>query len=395
MCGEWFTIASAQTRGIHAALGATMMSVISRRFWQSDHYNWLSGYLAARKMSGPTRAVMAFLSSSFVACLIVLLTSQDGPREPVPVAMTWIAVIGGLAGMALFAWRWPTRAQSLAFVVVVNTSIALACLAHPNPLAALIGCIAFATSGAYVAFFHSTGWMLYNFGVAAMVATFQAVRLAMTGHPALAGVDWWLIVEVNVALPLGGQILVRALAGDLVRADTDPLTGLLNRRAFHRKALGMIHTRPSNANYLMVMLIDLDNFKALNDTHGHKAGDQALVHTARTLSATADPQVVIARIGGEEFLLATTAPTCTAESLATQLCTAIATTPERVTASIGAVCTRLDSTTPTDHDVLLEKLVAAADAAMYSAKRDGGNQVHHPNHPNTEQRSVRGTSDRN
>ncbi len=155
--------------------------------------------------------------------------------------------------------------------------------------------------------------------------------------------DWWLIVEVNVALPLGGQILVRALAGDLVRADTDPpLTGLLNRRAFHRKALGgMIHTRPpSNANYLMVMLIDLDNFKALNDTHGHKAGDQALVHTARTLSATADPQAVIARIGGEEFLLATTAPpTCTAESLATQLCTAIATTPERVTASIGAVCT--------------------------------------------------------
>lgn len=105
---EWFTIASAQTRGIHAALGATMMSVISRRFWQSDHYNWLSGYLAARKMSGPTRAVMAFLSSSFVACLIVLLTSQDGPREPVPVAMTWIAVIGGLAGMALFAWRWVT-----------------------------------------------------------------------------------------------------------------------------------------------------------------------------------------------------------------------------------------------------------------------------------------------
>ena len=74
----------------------------------------------------------------------------------------------------------------------------------------------------------------------------------------------------------------------------------------------MIHTRPSNANYLMVMLIDLDNFKALNDTHGHKAGDQALVHTARTLSATADPRVVIARIGGEEFLLATTAPTCTA-----------------------------------------------------------------------------------
>ncbi len=107
----------------------------------------------------------------------------------------------------------------------------------------------------------------------------------------------------------------------------------------------------------MVMLIDLDNFKALNDTYGHKAGDQALVHAARTLSATADPQAVIARIGGEEFLLATTAPpACTAESLATQLCTAIAVTPAAVTASIGAVCTRLDgNTAAAGHDVLLEK----------------------------------------
>ena len=145
----------------------------------------------------------------------------------------------------------------------------------------------------------------------------------------------------------------------------------------------MIQTRSSNANYLMVMLIDLDNFKALNDTHGHNAGDQALVHTARILSATADPQAVIARIGGEEFLLATTAPTCTAESLAVQLCAAIATTPAGVTASIGAVCIRLDSNTAAGLDVLLEKLVAAADAAMYSAKRNGGNQIHHPDHPNT------------
>ncbi|MGF2952130.1 diguanylate cyclase domain-containing protein [Mycobacterium sp. THU-M116] len=363
-----------------------MVSVVIRRFWQSDHYDWLSGYLTARRMSGLTRAraVMAFLSASFVACLIVLLTSQDGPHGPVPVAMTWVAVIGGLAGMALFAWRWPTRTQSLAFVVVVNTSIALACLAYPSPLAALIGCIAFATSGAYVAFFHNTGWMLYNFGVAAVVATVQATRLAMTGHPALAWVDWWLIVEVNVALPLGGQILVRALAGDLLRADTDPLTGLLNRRAFRRKALGMIQTRSSNANYLMVMLIDLDNFKVLNDTRGHNAGDQALVHTARTLSATADPRAVIARIGGEEFLLATAAPTCTAKSGAAQLCAAIAASPAKVTASIGAACIRLDSNSAAGHGVLLEKLVAAADAAMYSAKRNGGNQIHHPDHPNTE-----------
>lgn len=360
------------------------MAFVVRQWWQDDHYDWLSGYLAARKMDALTRAVMAFLVASFVACLIILLTGQDGPREPLPVLMTWAAVVGGLAGTVLFVWRWPTRTQSLAFVVIINTSIALACLAHPDPLAAMIGCIAFATSGAYVAFFHSTGWVLYNFGVAAAVATIQAVSLTMTGHPALAVVDWWLVVEVNIALPLGGQILVRALARDLLRADTDPLTGLLNRRAFHRKALGMIQTRPNNATYLIVMLIDLDNFKLVNDTHGHTAGDQALVHTARALAFAADddPHAVIARSGGEEFLLATTAPTCTAEALAVRLCSAIAAIPAGITASIGAVCVLLDEATPADHDVLLNEVVQAADTAMYAAKRKGGNQVHCAGHPN-------------
>ena len=335
-------------------------------------------------MSGLTRAVMAILTASFVACLTVLLTSHDGPRGPIPVAMTWAAVVGGLAGIALFSWRWPPRAQSLAFIVVVNASMALACLAHPNPLAALIGCIAFATSGAYAAFFHSTGWVLYNFGVAASVTTLQAIRLASAGHPALAGVDWWLVVEVNIALPLGGQILVRALSGDLLRADTDPLTGLLNRRAFHRKALGMIETRPNNATYLIVMLIDLDNFKVLNDTHGHNAGDQALMRTAHLLSATANPHAVIARSGGEEFLLATTASTCTAESQAAQLCAAMAAAPAGITASIGAACILLDDTAPADHDTLLKELITAADTAMYAAKRNGGNQLHHLDHPKTQ-----------
>lgn len=353
------------------------MGPVVRRWWQVDHYDWLSGYLAARQMGAATRVLMAFIMASFVACLLALLASGDGPRGPMPVAMTWIAVTGGVAGGMLWAWRWPTRVQSVAFAVIVNASVALACLAHPNPLAALIGCIAFATSGAYVAFFHSSGLVLWNFGVAAIVASIQAVRLAMSGHPALAGVDWWLVVQINIALPLAIQILVRALAGDLLRADADPLTNLLNRRAFHDRALGMIQTRPSNTDYLIVMLIDLDNFKAVNDTYGHSAGDRALVHIAQTLLAAADPDTVVARCGGEEFLLATTSATCTAKSVAGGLCAAIATSPAGVTASIGAACSRFDNAPQRDHDSLLKELITRADKAMYHAKRNGGNQFHH------------------
>jgi len=260
--------------------------------------------------------------------------------------------------------------------VACNTAVALACLAHPNPLAALIGCIAFATCGAYMAFFHTTGFVLYNFAVVAAVASWEALSLARSGHPSLAVVDWWLVIEVNIALPLAIRILVRALSGDLLRADRDPLTGLLNRRAFQHEALGMILARRGIDSHLVVMLIDLDHFKALNDRSGHAAGDHALVQVGQALLAAADNQAVVARSGGEEFLLAGTSSGCNAESLAARTCRAIAASAAGVTASIGTACARLDDTAP-EPQLLLHELITASDAAMYQAKRLGGNQSRH------------------
>lgn len=215
-----------------------------KRWWQrSDHYDWLSGYLHARGRGAATRAMMAFLSASLALSLVVPLVSSDGPRGSVPVAMTWAAFAGGVAGAILWAWRWPTRVQSIMFALVSNTSIALACLAHPDPLAALIGCIAFAISGAYIAFFHTTGYVLYNFAVVAVVGSIEAVRLASSGHAALAAVDLGPVLEVNIAMPFAIGWLVRALGVDLLGADCDPLTGLFNRRAFQHKTLGLVVAR--------------------------------------------------------------------------------------------------------------------------------------------------------
>jgi diguanylate cyclase (GGDEF)-like protein len=357
--------------------GESTMTAIFGRWWPPDHYDWLSGYLGARGISGATRALMSFIAASLVVCLFVLLTGSDGPRGTVPVVMTCVAIAGGAAGALLWAWRWPTRTQSVTFAVTCNTAVALACLAHPNPLAALIGCIAFATFGAYIAFFHTTGFVLYNFAVAAAVGGFEAARLGVAGHPSLAAVDLWLVLEVNIALPLAIRILVRALSGDLLRADRDPLTGLLNRRAFQHKAMGLMLARRGTDAHLVVMLVDLDNFKAVNDNRGHAAGDNALVEVAEALLASADDQTVVARSGGEEFLLAGTSGSCNAEPLAAKICQAIAATTPGVTASIGTACTRLDDTDAGEHQSLLEQLVSASDTAMYRAKRMGGNQFYH------------------
>jgi diguanylate cyclase (GGDEF)-like protein len=324
---------------------------------------------------------MAFIAASLVVCLLGLLASTDGPIGTVPIATTWLAVAGGVAGTILWSLRWPTQGQSVAFALVTNASIALACLAFPQPLPAVVGCIAFATIGAYVAFFHSTGLVLYNFAVAAVVATIGAARMAASGHPVLAAVDWWLIVQVNIALPLAIQIMVRALGTDLLRAERDPLTGLLNRRTFYHQTSRLIETGRGADAYLVVALIDLDEFKAVNDRYGHAAGDEALVHVAAAIDQAAGDKAVVARSGGEEFLVAVSSASPDCSELAHRLCAAIAESQAGVTASVGTTAVLLRDTGGEDK-LLVDRLVATADWAMYRAKRAGGNGFrHHDTHP--------------
>ncbi|WP_445168705.1 diguanylate cyclase domain-containing protein [Mycolicibacterium sp. Dal123E01] len=346
-------------------------------WWQqSAHFEWLSGYLAERGMRGPTRWLMAVLAASMVACLLGMLNSADGPVGPVAHTMTWLGVAGGFAGTALWAARWPTRSQSMVFALVTTASIALACLANPQPLPAVVGCIAFATIGAYIAFFHSTGLVLLNFFVAAIVVTIGATRMSAEGHPMLAAVDWWLLIQINIALPLAIQIMVRALGADLLRAERDPLTGLLNRRTFHQETAALIRSGRAAGMSLVVALIDLDKFKSVNDRYGHAAGDDALVHVARAISESAGNGAVVARSGGEEFLVATTSPTPDCRELAQQICTAIAESPAGVTASVGTTAVPLRETDG-DHKGLVDRMVGTADWAMYRAKRAGGNRFRH------------------
>jgi diguanylate cyclase (GGDEF)-like protein len=333
---------------------------------------------------------MGFIAASLVACLLGLLSSIDGPVGTVPIAMTWLAVAGGIAGAILWSLRFPTQRQSVAFALVTNASIALACLAYPRPLPSVIGCVAFATIGAYIAFFHGTGLVLYNFAVAAVVATIGVTRMAAEGHPMLAAVDWWLVIQVNIALPLAIQIMVRALGTDLLRAERDPLTGLLNRRTFYHQTSRLIETGRGADAHLVVALIDLDKFKAVNDRYGHAAGDEALVRAARAIGVAAGNHAVVARSGGEEFLVATVSSTPDCTELAHRICTSVAESPARVTASVGTTAVRLRDTEGEDKS-LIDRLVATADWAMYRAKRSGGNGFrHHDTHPIGRQRPDHG-----
>jgi two-component system cell cycle response regulator len=179
------------------------------------------------------------------------------------------------------------------------------------------------------------------------------------------------------------------LRDGLRAAVTDPLTGLYNRRYALPHLARMADHAAQSGRRFAVMLADLDHFKSINDRFGHAAGDAVLIEVARRLRANLRAVDLIARIGGEEFLLALPdTDRAEARVAARRLCRIIAqdpfdlpghATPVAVTVSIGvAMGQRLpqlqDAVDDPLHDTV-QRLINQADRALYGAKACGRNQV--------------------
>jgi diguanylate cyclase (GGDEF)-like protein len=348
------------------------------RWWrQPDHFDWITGYLRARGMLGMARLNLACSTAALALIPAVLTMSSRGPHSGTAEALTWLPVLGGLGAAALWAVRWPTCRLSVAYIVSANLFIALACYVQDDPMIGLMGCTVFATTGGYIALFHTPGYMVYNFGVALYVGVLQAIRLAgQTDDTALAAALLLLVLVLNIAVPFAVQAVVHALGVDLLRAARDPLTGLLNRRAVYQQIEHLLTAHRDEHVHLAVAVVDLDDFKQLNDSHGHAVGDQALVDVARALRTEVSPTAVVGRLGGEEFLLADLLEAGDVDEWAERMCVAVAAVPSGVRASVGvaAVCLPLFEE---DEQTVIHMLIGAADHAMYAAKRAGGNQFRH------------------
>ncbi|MGQ9424885.1 sensor domain-containing diguanylate cyclase [Gilvimarinus sp. F26214L] len=190
-------------------------------------------------------------------------------------------------------------------------------------------------------------------------------------------------LEAQVDLRTGE---LRAALSELAKANrelsglsrTDPLTQLANRRHFDEAAAAEVLRAIRSGSSLGVILVDLDHFKAVNDQHGHLAGDECLRRTAVAIRSVAARETdLVARFGGEEFavVLADT-PESRLADLAERIRAAIAEIALetesgvlRVTASLGYVSSRPQPDTRLDH------LLAAADSALYDAKQAGRNRV--------------------
>jgi diguanylate cyclase (GGDEF)-like protein/PAS domain S-box-containing protein len=166
----------------------------------------------------------------------------------------------------------------------------------------------------------------------------------------------------------------RKLAEERLRdqAERDPLTGLLNRRRFDEELERRLQRRDRSAEAATLILIDIDRFKDVNDSLGHQAGDEVLRQVARTLRRRLRDGDTLARLGGDEF--AVIAHTGRGEHLAAELLSAIRAADypvagkcRRLTASAGVAALETESTPA--------RLIAAADEALYRAKRNGRDRV--------------------
>lgn len=185
---------------------------------------------------------------------------------------------------------------------------------------------------------------------------------------------------------------LRNIVRDGLRAAvTDPLTGLHNRRfALPHLARVAEHAAETGRTY-SVMIADLDHFKRINDHFGHAAGDAVLIEVAKRLPAGLRSVDLVARIGGEEFLIVL--PDMTgraAQRTADRLRAAVSdrpfpvpgrADPIPVTISIGVTMATPSTTAAhgaardTDYDRIARTLIARADSALYGAKAHGRNQV--------------------
>lgn len=192
---------------------------------------------------------------------------------------------------------------------------------------------------------------------------------------------------LNVALILFGwrryddlnrEIRERTEAEQRARylADTDPLTGFLNRRAMLIEGQRLIAEAAADKRQVALFLLDLDHFKTVNDIHGHAAGDRVLQVAAQRISDILPPNATKARLGGDEFIaMIAFEPSARAniDALAAALVTALEdnVTHDAQQIHIGA---SLGIALATDASMTIETMVRQADIAMYHGKDEGRNR---------------------
>ena len=423
------TVANATPIWLPAGIDVALIVLLGRRAW----IGVVAGDVAAGLVHGGVPlgvlGVQGAGNALAAVCAAWIIVRFAGPRGPLrqrrdilalaflagPAAGLISATVGILALVlggelpwadAGVAWKMWGTSDHTAVVVLAPALIVLAtrrpCRPSPRRLLegagiALALCAAFATSlgtghdTSYLVF-PALMWAALRFGVPGATATTllaatAAVVMTVRGVGPFGGTE-----GVEGLLHVQGFLSVSALTGLLLatisderaaalrqlahRAVHDPLTGLPNRSLLDDRLEDALPRAAASGTRVALLLIDLDEFKIVNDSFGHHTGDELLVQMAPRLRAAARPQDTVARLGGDEFVVLCEglAGPWDAMAVARRLATAWA-EPFRlgdddvyISGSTGIAVSHRG---PAEPGALLRE----ADAAMYRAKARGRGQV--------------------
>lgn len=282
---------------------------------------------------------------------------------------------------------------ALAWVFVALAFSNLAHLIGLGGLVAAIGNLVFVGTAIFtlvVAFLawrrgnRAAGWFLIAWGMLETFAIVTAIKLLFDRAENAEGLLYYglpfsmVAAAILVALGVADRLREQraALSEAERRAQTDPLTGVLNRRSLIERLDAAGLRARARGLPIALLFIDLDHFKEINDSFGHAAGDACLNAIIAPMQAELRQSDVIGRYGGEEFVvILSSADIAAAHPIAERIRNRVANvsvegfgTPIRLTCSIGVA-------TSDTLGVWGEHLIAQADAAVYAAKRSGRNRV--------------------
>jgi diguanylate cyclase (GGDEF)-like protein len=310
------------------------------------------------------------VSNALLVLTVALVWAGFRAFDHRPVRAGWTVAGSALwVAACLFPPFYASFEARLSLVSVLMASYSVAAFVHQARMRALDPLPARSTLmlllGTHAAVIAARVPMLFLFPVAEVNGSLHAGWIGLFGAEAV--VHAFLIVVAILAL-----VQDRVERDVRHAAETDALTGLANRRAFVAAASERLATGARGA----LLLIDIDHFKAINDSHGHQAGDDVLSGFAARAGSVLPPGPLFGRIGGEEFgVFLSGVDHAEAVAIAQQVRESVAARPfttmvrpVHVTVSIGVAVT-------TGVDTAFDRLFADADAALYRAKSAGRNRV--------------------
>ncbi|WP_328362853.1 diguanylate cyclase [Mycobacterium sp. NBC_00419] len=303
-----------------------------------------------------------------------------------------VAVAFFVAVQAFWSWvwcfrTWPSRRMSVLFVFSADFAITTMVWLDANWVLASFGLAFFSMLSVYLVFFDGPKVLAGHIFWAFITTAVFVARIGIEAQVEVVELAATALVPLALVLgtPLGVQSAIWALRHDAEKSVIDPLTGLLNRRGLHLHLGDLVTGGSSRDAHIVVMVVDLDRFKAVNDSFGHAVGDEVLIRSARRIKSAVRGGALVARVGGEEFVIVDLTEPGHPQHVTEQVLSAVAAPDDHppITASVGVTSVAVAEFAALESDpaTLLETIIGHADQAMFDAKRRGGNSAIHVRAP--------------